>query len=132
MSTHVVEDDVVRWVFGWDQSKRSYFLQKTVKAQGLTPVFEWGMNPFEMPDPEGLILLAGMLGLSISADQRVVLFREKEFEKATFYVVHYKGDFVGGYPAHSLTHAESLQILLRQMDPDRDVLIRRVVKKVIE
>lgn len=120
----------MRWVFGWNQDNRTYFLQKTDKTANPPVTYQWGTRPYEMPDPDGLIFLAKMFGLEISGEQKVILYRYKEFEKATYYVVHYEGDFVNGFPALNEQQANELTKILNEMYPDKKVLTRKVVKKV--
>lgn len=129
MSNHIIEDGKVRWIFGWDQKYRSFFLTKHDKTLGdeQNPVIRLGIRPREIPDADGLFTLALMAGLDIPHDYRIQLYRDKDQEKS-YFVLHYRDEFVGGFETDSLAHAELLKIALAQARPGQELQIRRITE----
>ena len=134
MNNHVIEDDKLRWLFGWDQKNRSYFLTKYDKSlpEEVNPVFQWGTGTREIPDPDLLFVLAEMVGLYIPEAQRGPLYRYKDFEKASYFVVFPLGDFVRGFRMDYEAHAESLWAELQRHNPNQLFQIRKVTGPVDE
>jgi hypothetical protein len=110
MSDHVIEDEKVRWIFGWDQNLRSFFLVKHDKTLGdeQNPVIHLGKLPRDISEADGLFSLALLAGLTIPNELLVQLYRDKDYEQERF-VLHYPDDFVGGFETDSLAHAELLK-----------------------
>ena len=83
MSRHVVvnKKGSMKWVFGWDQPLRSFYLQ--VHDLGLdpdeNPIVWLGATPkTEMYEVEHLIQAAMENGLAIDHSYRPVLYQEKD------------------------------------------------------
>lgn len=129
MSDHVIEDEKVRWIFGWDQNLRSFFLVKHDKTLGdeQNPVIRLGTVPRDISEADGLYTLAMLAGLSIPNDLRLQLFRDKDYETERF-VLHYPEDFVGGFETDSLAHAELLKEALGSPRAGQELQIRRITK----
>lgn len=127
MSDHVIENDRLRWVFGWNQNLRSFFLIKHDKALGdeQNPVIHLGTLPRDISEADGLLTLALMAGLSIPNDLRFQLYRDKDHEKECF-VLYYPDEFVGGFETDSLAHAELLKEALSPARPHEELQIRRI------
>lgn len=127
MSDHVIEDDKLRWIFGWNQSLRSFFLVKHDKTLGddQNPVIRLGTLPREISEADGLCSLALMAGLNISRELLFQLYRDKDYEKERF-VLHYPDEFVGGFETDSLAQAELLREALAPARPLQQLQIRRI------
>jgi hypothetical protein len=129
MKSHVVENDKVRWMFGWNQNRLSFFLlkyDKTVESDN--PVIHLGLRPREIPDGEGLFTLARMAGLEISGEMLAQLYQDRDYERRAYFVLHYPGEFVHGFRTDSLAHAEILKEGLAPARPDQELLIRRIIE----
>jgi hypothetical protein len=129
VSDHVLEDDNIRWIFGWNQNLCSFFLVKHDKTLGdeQNPVIRLGNMPRDISDADGLYTLALLAGLTIPTDLRLQLFRDKDYEKERF-VLHYSEDFVGGFETDSLAHAELLKEALAPAHPGKELQIRRITR----
>lgn len=129
MSSHVIEDHKVRWIFGWNQDYRSFFLTKHDKtlSDDENPIFRVGVHPYEIPTADDLFALAAMVRLNLPQTVRLELYREKEYDRSTHYVLHYDEEFVTGIKVDSLTHAELLKDALAPARPDQELQIRRVM-----
>jgi hypothetical protein len=129
VSDHVVEDDRVRWVFGWNQNLRSFFLVKHDKTLGdeQNPVIQLGTLPRDISEADGLVTLASMAGLGIPNEVLLQLYRDKDYEKERF-VVHYPSEFVSGFETDSLAHAELIRKALAPARPKQELKIRRITK----
>lgn len=129
MSDHIIEDDNLRWIFGWNQNLRSFFLIKHDKTLGdeQNPVIRLGNLPRDISEADGLFTLALMAGLNIPNDLRFQLYRDKDHEKERF-VLHYPSEFVGGFETDSLAHAELLKEALSPARPSQELQIRRVTR----
>jgi hypothetical protein len=129
MKTHVVENDQVRWMFGWNQNRLSFFLLKYDKTlEDDKPVIHLGLRPREIPDEDGLYTLAGMAGLDISGEMLAQLYQDRDYERRAYFVLHYPGEFVRGFRTDSLAHAEILKEGLAPARPDKDLEIRRIIE----
>lgn len=129
MSTHVIENDKIRWIFGWNQKNRSFFLTKYDKSEDKeNPVFRVGIRPYEIPDADGLFALAWMAGLAIPDEFRVLLYQKKDYEETAYFVLHYPDEFVAGFETDSLAHAELLKEAFAPARPDQELQIRRIMK----
>lgn len=129
MSDHIIENDKLRWIFGWNQNLRSFFLIKHDKTLGdeQNPVIRLGTLPRDISEAEGLFTLASMVGLSIPNELRFQLYRDKDHEKERF-VLYYPDEFVGGFETDSLAHAELLKKALTPARPNQELKIRRITK----
>lgn len=129
MSSHVIEDNEIRWIFGWNQRYRSFYLTKHDKTIGEdeNPIFQIGIRPLEIPDEDGLFTLAYMVGLDIPYEYKVQLYQDKEHEKRTYFVLHYPKEFVAGFETYILAHAELLKDALERARPDEELQIRQIV-----
>jgi hypothetical protein len=127
VSDHVIEDDKLRWIFGWNQSLRSFFLVKHDKTLGddQNPVIRLGTLPREIAEADGLCCLALMAGLNIPRELLFQLYRDKDYEKERF-VLHYPDEFVGGFETDSLAQAELLKEALAPARPLQQLQIRRI------
>lgn len=125
--SHVIEDENLRWIFGWDQNLRSFFLIKHDKTLGdeQNPVIHLGKLPRDISEADALVSLASLAGLTISNEFRLQLYRDKDYEKERF-VLHYPNDFVGGFETDSLAHAELLKEALTPARPGQELQIRRI------
>jgi hypothetical protein len=133
MSQHIIENDKLRWIFGWDVDNRSFYLTKQDKSRSNgDDVFRVGIRPREIAEADGLFDLASMVGLDIPIDTRLQLHRDKEYERSVSYVLHYPREFVHGFKTDSLTHAELLKDALAGARPDEELLIRRIVNYTSE
>ncbi len=131
MSNHVVEDNQFRWLFGWDQRYRSFFLIKRNKTlpDDENPVLQLGMNPREIPTADDLITLAHMAGLDIPQDNRIWLYRDdKDFEQDAYFVLHYPNELASGFRVDTLAQAEMLKEALERNRPNQELQIRRVMQ----
>ena len=129
MKTHVVENDKVRWTFGWNQNRLSFFLNKYDKTiDSDSPVIQLGLRPREIPDGEGLFTLARMAGLEIPEKMLVQVWEDREYERHAYFVLHYPGEFVHGFRTDSLAHAEILKEGLAAARPDQELIIRRIIE----
>lgn len=129
MKSHVVENDKVRWMFGWNQNRLSFFLlkyDKTIEAD--RPVIHLGLRPREIPDEEGLFTLARMAGLEISGEMLAQLYQDRDYERRAYFVLYYRGEFVNGFRTDSLAHAEILKDGLAPARPDQELEIRRIIE----
>lgn len=131
MSHHVIEDDRLRWIFGWDQYNRSFFFTKHDKSltDNENPVFQVGVHPLEIPHPDGLFALASMVGLDIPQPVKGQLQRDQELEQREYYVLFYPGEFINGFRTDSMAYAETLKDALAPVRPDQELQIRRVQQK---
>lgn len=129
MSDHIIENDKLRWVFGWNQNLRSFFLIKHDKTLGdeQNPVIRLGVLPRDISEADGLFTLALIAGLNIPNDLRFQLYRDKDQEKERF-VLHYPDEFVSGFETDSLAHAELLKEALSPARPTQELQIRRITK----
>lgn len=129
MRPRVIETDETRWMFGWDQDLLSFFLTKYDKtSEGDDPVMQLGLRPREIPDEQGLFILAKMAGLVIPEQILVTLFQDKDHQRHAFFVLHYPGEFSSGFKTDSLVHAEILRDGLAPAQPDRKLEIRRIIE----
>lgn len=129
MRSHVIENETIRWTFGWNQDRLSFFLEKYDKSVSSdTPVFSLGQRPREVPDEQGLFILAKMAGLVIPEPYMVKLYQDKDYEKHAYFVLHYPGEFTHGFRTDSLAHAELLKEALAPARPDKDLDIRRIIE----
>lgn len=128
MSTHIVEDNEVRWVFGWDQTYRSFFLTKHDKtlSEEENVIFALGKRPREIASAEGLFVLSAMVGLDIPIDLRDQLYKDKDIEENTYFVLYYPQGFVYGFRTDSLGHAELLKETLVNAKPGKELRIRKI------
>jgi hypothetical protein len=128
MSSHVIEDNELRWIFGWNQRYRSFYLTKHDKTltEEDNPIFQIGIRPREIPDEEGLFTLATMVGFDIPYEYKVELYKDKEQEKRTYFVLHYPNAFVAGFETDILAHAELLKDALERARPDEELQIRQI------
>lgn len=81
MSQHVVEDDKVKWMFGWDQPLMSFYLQKHEKNldSDENPVLWLGALPnTQMYEVSDLTIAAKKHGLKIPYRTQVVLYGDKD------------------------------------------------------
>lgn len=131
MSTHVIETDHIRWLFGWNERYVSYFLTKLDKTLGdeQNPVLQLGNRPREIPTPEGLFALALMAGLDIPSDLRYQVYHEKDLGSRVYFVLFYPNEFVHGFRADSMGHAEDVKKALTPARPGVELQIRRVKKE---
>src|SRR4051794_3122308 len=107
MKGYVVESDDVRWTFGWNQDLLSFFLMKFDKKISLEePVVHLGSRPREVPDDQGLFILARMAGLDIPEAMLIKLFNDRNFERRATFILHYPGEIGRGFKTDSLAHAE--------------------------
>ena len=127
MKSHVIETDKVRWTFGWNQNRLSFFLNKYDKTIG-SEVIHLGLRPREIPDEEGLFTLARMAGLVISGEMLAQLYQDRDYEMRAYFVLHYPGEFVHGFRTDSLAHAEILKEGLAPARPDQELEIRRIIE----
>jgi hypothetical protein len=129
VSQHVIEDGRVRWIFGWDQKYRSFFLTKLDKTltNDENPVIQLGTRPREIPDAEGLFTLALMAGLDIPDGVRIQLYRAN-MQEISYFVLHYPDEFVLGFRTDNLAHAELLKEALSPARPDQELQIRRITE----
>lgn len=128
MKSHVVENDKVRWMFGWNQNRLSFFLlkyDKTISDDSL--VIHLGLRPREIPTEEGLFVLARMAGLEIPKPMQVQLYQDRDYERHAYYVLHYPGEFVDGFRTDSLVHAELLKKEMAPARPNQELKIRRII-----
>lgn len=129
MRSHVIENDKVRWTFGWNQDLLSFFLMKFDKSISVNdPVIQLGIHPREIPDGEGLFILARMAGLEIPEPMLVQLYQDKDYEKHAYFVVHYPGESGSGFRTDSLGQAEILKDALAPARPDQELQIRRIIE----
>lgn len=129
MRARVVETDDVRWLFGWNQDLLSFFLTKIDKTtEGEDPVMQLGLRPREIPDEQGLFILAKMAGLEIPEKMLVALFQDKDHQRHEVFVLCYPGELGSGFKTDSLTHAEILKDALQPAQPDRELSIRRLIE----
>lgn len=129
MKSHVIENDKVRWMIGWNQNRLSFFLLKYDKTVDVDhPVIHLGLRPREVPDEEGLFALAKMAGLEIPQDVQVQLYQDRDYERHAYYVLHYPGEFVNGFRTDSLAHAEILKEGMAPARPNQELTIRRIVE----
>lgn len=129
MSDHIIENDRIRWVFGWNQNLRSFFLIKHDKSLGdeQNPVIRLGTLPRDISEADGLFTLALLAGLNIPNDLRFQLYRDKDHEKERF-VLHYPKEFVSGFETDSLAHAELLKAALANARPHEELMIRQITE----
>lgn len=134
MSSHVIEDNTLRWIFGWNQRYRSFYLTKHDKtlSEEENPIIQIGVRPLEIPDEDGLFTLAHMVGLNIPYEFRVQLYKDKEHEKSTYFVLHYPNEFVAGFETYILAHAELLKEALSRARPDEELQIRQIIQPSYE
>lgn len=84
MSQHVIETDELRWVFGWDQTLMTFFLQKHEKELNdsdpdRNPVIWLGADRHtKMYEVEELVTNARQLGLKLPYKALVALFEDKD------------------------------------------------------
>lgn len=82
MSQYILEDDKVRWVFGWDQPLMSFFLQKHDKAiedPDDNPVVWIGATELtRMCEVDALVRAAKRHDLIIPYAMQVALFRDQD------------------------------------------------------
>jgi hypothetical protein len=125
-----MENDKLRWIFGWNPKDRSFFLTKHDKTlpDDENPVFQIGIRHHEIPTADDLFILAMMTGLDIPIDFRAQLYWDKEHEQSTYFVLHYPSELISGFQTDSLTHAELLKDALVRARPDEELQIRRVTK----
>jgi hypothetical protein len=128
VSSHVIEDDEIRWILGWNQYNRSFFLSKHDKSlpSDKNPVFYVGTRPYEIATPNGLFTLALLTGLDIPHDMRGQLQRDEEDEQREYFVLHWPGEFVHGFRTDSMAQAEILRDELESIRSDDELQIRRV------
>lgn len=132
MSSHVIENDKVRWLFGWNQGQRSFFItkiDKTLKDEE-NPVVALGRRPREIPTAEGLVTLALMMGLRLPHEVMLQLSKDHDMETNSYFVLFYPDEFVHGFETDSLGQAELLQEALVNARPGEELQIRRVQKRV--
>src|SRR4051812_49046708 len=128
MSSHVIEDDTIRWIFGWNQYIRSFFLAKHDKSlpSEKNPLFHVGTRPYEIATPNGLFTIALLTGLNIPHSVRGQLQRDEADEEREYFVLHWPGEFVNGFRTDSMSQAETLNQELTGIRPDQELQIRRV------
>jgi hypothetical protein len=132
VSSHVIENDKVRWLFGWNQAQRSFFISKidkTLKDED-NPVVQVGNRPREIPTAEGLVTLALMMGLRLPHEVMLQLGKDKDMETNSYFVLFYADEFVQGFETDSLGQAELLQEALVNARPGEELHIRRVQRRV--
>lgn len=81
MSQHIVEDEKVKWVFGWDQPMLTFFLQKhdkTLGASDMNPVVWAGTRHGEIYEVDELVKVARNHGLRIDHRTRVLLYGDQD------------------------------------------------------
>lgn len=130
MSNHVREDDVIRWVVGWNQKFLSFFLTKHDKSleDSENPVVQLGSHLREIPDADGLFVLANMVGFDIPQDLRAQLYLDRDQESRERFVLYYPGEFVHGFRTEALGHAETLKDGMSRARPNEELQIRRVLE----
>jgi hypothetical protein len=129
MRGRVVETDTVRWTFGWNQDLLSFFLMKFDKSASVEdPVIHLGVRPREIPDGDGLFILARMAGLEIPESLLVQLYQDKDHQRHAYFVLHYPGEFGYGFKTDSLRHAEILKEALAPARPGEELTIRQIIE----
>lgn len=130
MSHHVIEDLKLRWVFGWDQKYRSFYIMKHVKElpENQNPVVNLGSRPREVPDADDLFRLASMIGLDIPYEFRLTLYRDKDHEQKDYFVLHFVSKFAAGFRTDSLAHAELLKEEIEKASPNEELQIRQITE----
>jgi hypothetical protein len=82
MSQHIIDEEHVKWVFGWDHPLCSFFLQmhdKTLDIPDGNPVVWLGATRKSvMYEVEELVLAAKLLGLHIPYEMEIVLYADKD------------------------------------------------------
>jgi superfamily I DNA/RNA helicase len=84
LSQHIIEEDGVKWVFGWDHPLQTFFLQKhdlTLEDEDDNPVVWLGANGYKdrMYEVSDLVIAAKKHGLKIPYATQVVLYRDKDY-----------------------------------------------------
>jgi hypothetical protein len=129
MRGYVIETDTVRWKFGWNQDLLSFFVMKFDKTVSVEdPVIHIGVRPRDIPDGQGLLILARMAGLEIPEETLIRLFQDKDYERRAYFVLHYPGEYSTGFKTDSVRHAELLKEALDPAQPDRELSIRQIIK----
>lgn len=83
MSQHVVPSNRGKWVFGWDQPLQSFYLQvhDNQPAKEINEIVLWlgADRDSIMYEVEDLVREAKKTGLIITAEMKMMLYRDKDF-----------------------------------------------------